>query len=130
MSVRVQFLPQAFDDLKDYAATGNLPLFLKKLLRLEDVGQDAGQPLGGNLVGWRKIVMGDRTWRILFRMNPEETTATILVIGDRDEAACYDEAQRRLAALGQRQPETISLAAALFEISPASRAAKKARRRR
>jgi mRNA interferase RelE/StbE len=130
MPVRVQFIRQAFDDLVAYAATGNLALFLKKLLRLEEVGKDAGQPLGGSLVGWRKIVVGDRNWRIVFQIDHDETAATILVIGDREDAACYAEAQRRLEALGRTQPETISLAAAMFQISQGERAAKRARRRR
>jgi mRNA interferase RelE/StbE len=129
MPIRVEVMIEAVDDLRGYAATGNLPLFFKKLLRLEEVGQDAGLPLGRNLSGWRKIVVGDRMWRIVFRMNVEATIATVWVIGDRDDSACYDEAQRRLAALGQHQPETVSLAAAMFEISQAERAAKQARRR-
>ena len=62
-------------------------------------------------------------------MNADETVATIVVIGDREDAACYDDAQRRLKALGQSRPETISLAAAMFQISQAERTAKKSRRR-
>ncbi len=65
MPVRVEFTGQAFDDLVEYAKTGNLPLFIKKLLRLEDVGNAAGLPLGRGLTGWRKIVVGDRDWRIV-----------------------------------------------------------------
>jgi mRNA interferase RelE/StbE len=98
MPGHVEVMVEAIGDLRGYAATGNLPLFFKKLLRLEEVGQDAGLPLGHNLAGWRKIVVGDRNWRIVFRMNAEATIATVWEIGDRDDAACYDEAQRRLTA--------------------------------
>ena len=56
MPVRVELIDEA-EDLGKYAATGNLPLFLKKLLRLEEVGKDAGLPLGRGLTGWRKIVI-------------------------------------------------------------------------
>jgi mRNA interferase RelE/StbE len=115
--VRVEFTGQAFDDLVRYAKTGNLPLFIKKLLGLEEVGEQAGLPLGRGLTGWRKIVVGDRTWRIVFKTDPAETIATVWVIGDRDDDACYEEAQRRIQALGADRPETVSLAAAMFQIS-------------
>ena len=95
MPIRVELRPEAVDDLLGYAATGNLPLFFKKLLRLEAVGNDAGLPLGRGLTGWRKIVVGDRTWRIVFKPDPAETVATIWVIGDRDDNACYEEALRQ-----------------------------------
>ncbi len=127
MPVRVEFTAQAFDDLVQYARTGSLSLFLKKLLRLEDVGNDAGLPLGRGLTGWRKIVVGDRTWRIVFKTDPAETVATIWVIGDRDDAACYEEAQRRIQALGADRTETVSLAATMFQISQ-QRAGTKRRR--
>jgi len=73
------------DDLVRYATSGNLPLFLNKLLRLGEVGRDAGLPLGRGLAGWRKIVVGDRDWRIVFATNRDETVATVWAIGDRNE---------------------------------------------
>src|SRR6185312_11923355 len=98
MSVRVELTDEAVEDLRRYAASGNLPLFLAKLIRLEELGKDAGLPLGRGLVGWRK-----------------------LVVGDRDDAQCYEEAMRRLASLGKDQPERASLAAVLFQIMQARR---------
>src|SRR5690348_16828533 len=112
MTVRVELIDEAVDDL---------PLFLAKLVRLEAVGKDAGLPLGRGLVGWRKIVVGDRNWRIMFSMDREETTATALVIGDRDDAHCCEEAMRRLAALGKDRPEGASLAATMLQIMQARR---------
>lgn len=129
MSVRVELINEAFDDLARYATTGNLPLFLKKLIRLEEVGKDAGLPLGRGLAGWRKIVVGDRNWRIIFTTDPEETVATVWVIGDRNDEACYEEAQRRVQALGKSRPEATSLAAAMFQISEAQKLEKKRRKR-
>jgi mRNA interferase RelE/StbE len=105
-------------------------LFFKKLLRLEEIGRDAGLPLGGGLTGWRKIVVGDRTLRIVFKMNADETVATVWVIGDRDDAACYEEARRRVDALDVAKPQAISLAAAMFEIGEHRRASKRRDRRR
>jgi mRNA interferase RelE/StbE len=129
MPVRVEFLRQAADDLLGYGASGNLTLFLKKLVRLEEVGKAAGQPLGGSLTGYRKIVVGDRNWRIIFTVDPAETVATVLVIGDRDDAACYDEATRRVRALGASKPAAVSLAAVMLELSESRKAEKRSRRR-
>lgn len=130
MPIRVELTDDAVDDLVRYAASGNLPLFLKKLIRLETVGKDAGLPLGGNLASFRTIVVGDRAWRIIFTTDTAETVATVLVIGDRDDAACYREAQRRLDALSVQLPETASLAAAMLQISEVQRAGKRKGRRR
>ncbi len=130
MPVRVELIDAAVEDLARYAESGNLPLFLKKLIRLEEVGQAAGLPLGRGLTGWRKIVVGDRDWRILFTVDPAETVATVWVIGDRDDAACYDDAQRRLDALGKGQPPAASLAAVMFQLGEMQRAAKRTKRRR
>lgn len=130
MPVRVEFIEEAFDHLLRYAASGNLTLFLKKLLRLEEVGRDAGLPLGRGLAGWRKIVVGDRNWRIVFATSPDETIATIWVIGDRDDNACYVEAERRVQAAGKSRPDAVSLAAAMFHPSEMQRAERKQRRKR
>lgn len=130
MPVRVELIEEAVADLARYAATGNLPLFLKKLIRLEEVGKDAGLPLGRGLTGWRKVVVGDRNWRIIFTVDTDETVATVWVIGDRDDNACYEEARRRVAALGQRQPEAASLAAAMFQLSEMQQSEKRQRRKR
>ena len=129
MSTRVELINEAFDDLARYAPTGNLPLFLKKLIRLEEAGKDAGLPLGRELAGWRKIVVGDRNWRIIFATDSEETVATVWVIGDRNDGACYEEAQRRVQSLGKRRPEAVSLAAAMFQISEAQKLERKRRKR-
>lgn len=121
MPVRVELIDEAVDDLRRYAASGNLTLFLAKLVRLEAVGKEAGLPLGRGPVGWRKIVVGDRNWRIVFTVNQEETTATVLVVGDRDDAQCYEEGIRRLAALGKVRPEGMSLAATMLQLLEARR---------
>lgn len=130
MPVRVELINEAFDDLARYATTGNLPLFLKKLIRLEMVGKDAGLPLGRGLAGWRKIVVGDRTWRIIFTTDPDESVATVWVIGDRNDDACYEEAQRRVQAMAKNRPEAVSLAAAMFQLSEMRKSETKRRRNR
>jgi mRNA interferase RelE/StbE len=128
MPIRVELIDEAVEDLKRYAESGNIALFLKKLLRVEEVGKDAGTPLGGGLTGWRKIVVGDRNWRIVFTTDPDETVATVLVIGDRDDAACYVEAGERLNKL-HKNPRARSLASAMFELAERRRGRKDKRRR-
>src|SRR5260370_22438200 len=110
MPVRVELTDEAVEDLAHYVETDVFPRLLAKLVRLEEVGKEAGQPLGRGLTGWRKIVVGDRDWRIIFTTNPDETVATVWVIGDREDAACYEEAQRRGGALIKEQPEDGSAA--------------------
>ena len=130
MPVRVELIDEAVEDRERYAQSGNLPLFLKKLLRLEDIGRDAGLPLGRGLSGWRTIVVGDRNWRIIFTTDPDETVATLWVIGDREDAACYEEAQRRSRAMAEDQPHAASLTAAMFRLSDSQRAGRRRRPKR
>jgi mRNA interferase RelE/StbE len=130
MPIRVELTDDAVADLVRYAESGNLPLFLKKLLRLEEVGREAGLPLGRGLTGWRKIVVGDRNWRIIFTTDSTQSIATVWVIGDRDDAACYEDAQRRVRTLRKAQPQVASLAAVLFQLTQMQRAARRTRRGR
>jgi mRNA interferase RelE/StbE len=128
--IRVELIDEAVDDLLRYAESGNLILFLKKLLRIEDVGAAAGQPLGRGLTTWRKIVVGDRNWRIIFTTDPEERVATVWVIGDRDDSACYTEATERVARIGKSNPQAATLASVLFQLSEMQRTTRKNARKR
>lgn len=116
MPVRVELIPEAVDDLRRYATSGNLPLFLAKLVRLEEVGEDAGVPLGGGLTGWRKIIVGDRDWRIIFTVDADHAVAQVWVIGDRADAECYEQAALRVAERGKDDPAASSLAAVMFNL--------------
>ncbi len=130
MPVRVECTADAVEDLLSYRQHEVFPLILKKLLRLEQEGAAAGPPLGRELTGWRKIVVGDRAWRILFRMNPDETVATVYVIGDRADDAVYAEARQRLKAAGPDDEMAQSLAAVLWRITEERRSSKRAQRGR
>jgi mRNA interferase RelE/StbE len=88
VAVRVQLLDDALADLAKLAESGKLRAFLRKLLEIEQKGSQAGVSLGRELTGWRKLTVGDRNWRIVFRVNPDETVATVCVIGDREDSAC------------------------------------------
>lgn len=130
MPVRVELIDEAVSDLARYVETDVFPRLLAKLIRLEEVGQDAGQPLGRDLAGWRKIIVGNRNWRIIFTTDPANTFATVWVIGDREDSACYQEAQRRVQTLAKEQPHAASLAAVMFQLSHAQRAATRSKRRK
>jgi len=128
--VRVQLTHEAVADLERYAESGKLSLSLKKLICLEEAGRDAGIPLGRGLTGRRKIVAGDRNWRSIYTTDTDETVATVWVIGDREDAQCYAEAQQRVEALGDSQPQASSLAAVLFQLQQSQHADRKTKRRR
>ena len=96
MPVRVELIDDAVADLAKHAESGKLKAFFAKLLEIEQKGPGAGEPLGRDLVGWRKITVGNRDWRIVFRVDKREDAATVCVIGNREDAACYEEAKRRV----------------------------------
>lgn len=127
MPIRVEVLEEVLGDLEAAKKTGRIKDFLAKLVRLEEDGPTVGLPLGhkeqGNLTGWAKIVVGDRNWRIVFRMRDPET-AVVGVIGDRDDEDCYRELARRIGA-DKRLEQTVSLAAAFAQLLRATKSAKK-----
>ncbi len=114
MPVRVELIDEAVVDLVGLAESGKLKQFFKKLIEIEARGSKAGEPLGRKLVGWRKATVGNRNWRIVFRVDPDETVATICVIGDREDSACYEEAHRRAAEV--KDADAISLAESMMSV--------------
>jgi mRNA interferase RelE/StbE len=125
MPVRVELIDEAVVDLAGLAESGNIKQFFKKLLEIEANGAMAGEPLGRNLVGWRKLTVGNRNWRIIFRVSPDETVALVCVVGDREDAACYEEAERR--AKEKNDADAASLAASMMEVLGSRKQRKAAR---
>ncbi|MEK8226415.1 type II toxin-antitoxin system prevent-host-death family antitoxin [Oerskovia sp. M15] len=86
---------------------------LKKILLLE---RDplAGEPLVGGLVGFRRLVVSDRHWRVVWRVTTDASgtssveIAEVWAAGTRAESEVYDEMNERLAALGDT-PEAKAL---------------------
>ena len=70
---------------------------LKKMIQLE-TDPEAGQPLPGELVGWRKLAVGNRDWRIVWRVTHDEAGGVIV-----DVAKVWAAGGRRQAAGGRRQ---------------------------
>lgn len=128
MRVRVELIDEAAADLAKHAESGKLKAFFKKLLEIEANGSQAGEPLGRDLVGWRKLTVGNRDWRIVFRVDKAETVATICVIGDRDDGACYEEAKRRADRL--ESEDASSLAELMMKLHGSRRERKAAQKQR
>ncbi len=112
----VRLTAPAFEDLERLLAKNPqiVRWALKKMLLLER-DPEAGDPLLGQLVGWRKLVVGDRDWRVVWRVTTDtEGTVTITIaevwaVGARSDAAVYEEMGARVAAADQT-PSSMALA--------------------
>lgn len=128
MPVRVELIDDALADLAKLVESGKLKQFFRKLLEIEASGSQAGEPLGRDLAGWRKLTVGNRDWRIVFQVDRAETVATVCVIGDRDDGACYEEAKKRADSV--RDDDAASLAESMMELFGSRKERKAAQRRR
>jgi mRNA interferase RelE/StbE len=117
VGVYVSLTEDACGDLEKFRVSGQYKHFLAKLVRLEEEGVAVGLPLGRELTKFRKIVVGNRDWRIIFQSNREETEVVVWVIGERGDDECYETAVRRLEALGNANPTVKSLASILYQLS-------------
>lgn len=90
---------------------------LKKMLLLER-DPHAGEPLLGQLVGWRKLTVGDRDWRVIWRVSSDEagtitvTISEVWAVGARSDAEVYAEMTERVASLGST-PATQALSSVI-----------------
>jgi mRNA interferase RelE/StbE len=99
----VTFTDAAIDDLRRIGPDA-VPKVLKKVLILLD-SPEAGYPLGGELTGFRKLVVGRNTWRIVYRVVDDKQIeiCEVWAVGARADAEVYAEAAARVrAASGQR----------------------------
>lgn len=93
---------------------------LKKMLLLE-TDPLAGQPLLGSLIGYRKLVVGNRDWRIIWRTSTTERgilmveIAEVWAVGARSDGEAYTEMDRRVRSLGDT-PVRTSLRAVVGEL--------------
>ena len=77
---------------------------LKKMLLLER-DPNAGEPLLGALIGYRKLVVGNRDWRLVWRTTTDARgtlvvdIAEVWAVGARSDAEVYDEMTRRVDTL-------------------------------
>lgn len=112
----VRLVPGAVDDLERVQRKGDPQVVrwaLKKMLLLER-DPEAGEPLVGSLVGWRKIVVGDRHWRLGWRVGHDTTGAVIVDVaevwafGAREDAEVYDEVRARISASTSEAARSLS----------------------
>lgn len=105
----ISFTDAAIDDLRRIGPD-TVPKVLKKVLILL-TDPKAGYPLGGELTGYRKLVVGRNTWRIVYRL--VETAVEICevrAVGARADAEVYTEASARVRQAAHQKPEFLRLA--------------------
>jgi len=96
---RVVLTDDAREDLRNLDRAAR-KLVAKTLKHLEDEPEKRGAPLGSrsssNLSTFRKIVVGDRDYRIVYRVEPDGTVCVVWVIGKRSDDEVYRMALARL----------------------------------
>lgn len=96
---KVELTSDAREDLRDLDGSTRV-IVLKALRKLETKPEKRGEPLGGsklgNLTTFRKLVVGDRDLRIVFRVEPDGTVVVVWVIARRVDDECYELALSRL----------------------------------
>lgn len=126
--VVVRLTQDAMDDLRTLMRKGDpqvVKWVLKKCLMLER-DPKAGEELLGGLIGYRKLVVGNRDWRVVWRVTHDEIGRTIVdvaevwAVGARSDSEIYNEMSQRIAAL-KGKPATVSLAEALESLGRVSR---------
>lgn len=105
----VVFTDPAIDDLRRIGPDA-VPKVLKKILLLLE-NAEAGYPLGGDLTGFRKLVVGRNTWRVVYRITDDKAVeiCEIWAVGERADAEVYAEAKTRVQAAGGSRPDIVRL---------------------
>ncbi|MQA27195.1 MAG: hypothetical protein GEU94_17410 [Micromonosporaceae bacterium] len=105
----VSFTDAAIDDLRRIGPDA-VPKVLKKVLLLAD-NAEAGYPLGGELTGYRKLVVGRNTWRVVYRVADDKSVeiCEVWAVGARADAEVYAEAAARVRAAGESDPVLVGL---------------------
>ncbi|MEU3169505.1 hypothetical protein [Streptosporangium sp. NPDC006930] len=67
--------------------------------------------MGGELTGFRKLVVGRNTWRIVYRITDDKAVeiCEIWAVGERADAEVYAEAKARVRAAGGSRPDVVRL---------------------
>ncbi|MCW6008410.1 type II toxin-antitoxin system mRNA interferase toxin, RelE/StbE family [Micromonospora sp. CPCC 205371] len=106
----ITFTDAAIDDLRRIGPDA-VPKVLKKILLLAE-NAEAGYPLGGDLTGFRKLVVGRNTWRVIYRITDDKgiEICEIWAVGERADAEIYREATSRLRSATEARPELAALA--------------------
>ena len=99
--MRVVLTDEAKEDLRDLDGAARR-IVVKGLRKLEDNPDQRGEPLQRELTTYRKLVVGDGDYRIIYRVEGG-IVCVVWVIGMRKDDTVYDLAHARLATLSDRQ---------------------------
>lgn len=112
----IQFTAAAIDDLRRVGPDA-VPKVLKKVLLLEE-NPEAGHPLGGELTGFRKLVVGRNTWRIVYRVDDNKNICIceVWAVGARSDAEVYAEATARVNSAQRLKPELVELSKVIEQL--------------
>lgn len=95
----VRLTEDAREDLRDLDGSARVLVF-KGLLKLRTEPAQRGAPLGsklgGNLTTFRKLVVGDQAFRIVYRVDPDGSVVVVWVIARRSDDEVYQLAMSRL----------------------------------
>ncbi|MCR3746361.1 type II toxin-antitoxin system RelE family toxin [Lentzea californiensis] len=106
----VLFTDAAIDDLRRLGPDV-VPRILKRIQILLD-DPETGHPLGGELTGFRKLVVGRNHWRIVYRVTTGGAVEVCEVwcVGVRSDAEVYAEASARVASIADEGSTLLKLA--------------------
>lgn len=96
---RVVLTEDAREDLRDLDGSARV-VVLKALRKLRTEPEQRGAPLGSratsNLTTFRKLVVGNRDYRIVYRVEADGTVVVVWVIARRADDEVYQLAMSRL----------------------------------
>ena len=96
---KVVLTPAAKDNVRALDGAAR-KLVLKAMRKLEDRPESRGATLGSragsNLTVFRKLVVGDRQYRIVYRVEADGSVCVVWVVGSRVDAECYEAARSRV----------------------------------
>jgi mRNA interferase RelE/StbE len=96
---KVFLIEDAREDLRGLDKSARI-IVAKGLIKLQDEPEKRGLPLGSqatsDLTGLRKLVVGNRDYRIVFRVEDDGSVCVVWVIGRRADSEVYQIAAARL----------------------------------
>lgn len=107
------FIPAAIGELRCIGPEV-VPKVLNEVLLLEGE-PTADYPLGGELAGYRKLIVDRNTWCIVYRITDDKSVENceVWAVGERADAEVYAEATARIKEAGAGRPEFVQLAAVI-----------------
>lgn len=94
----MQLTAEAKEDVRDLDRSAQR-LVLRALKKLEVSPEQRGAPLGshaGNLTSFRKLVVGNRDYRVIYRIEADGAVVIVWVVSERADEKCYELALSRI----------------------------------